>query len=87
MNNRTQEVSETFCVKCHNYKEEIDKLLKQETEQQIFINKLEEIINKMQTNINNLHKNITKLKIDTEITKSNMFSYENISQLKKFSNL
>ena len=54
MNNRTQEVSEAFCVNCHNYKEEIDKLFNKETEKQIFINKLEEIINKMQTNINNL---------------------------------
>ena len=31
MNNKTQEVSETFCVNCHNCKEEIDKLLKQRT--------------------------------------------------------
>ena len=44
MNNKTQEESEAFCVNCHNYKEEIDKFLKQETEQQISINKLEEII-------------------------------------------
>ena len=43
MNKKTQEVSEAFCVNCHNYKEEIDKLLKQQkTEQQISINKLEE---------------------------------------------
>ena len=35
MNNKTQEVSEAFCVNCHNYKEEIDKLLKQKTEEQI----------------------------------------------------
>ena len=55
----------------------------QKTEQQISINKLEEIINKMQTNINNLHENITKLKNDTEITKSKIFSYENISQNKE----
>ena len=26
---KTQEVSEAFCINCHNYKEEIDKLLKQ----------------------------------------------------------
>ena len=37
----------------------------------------------MQTNINNLHENITKLKNDTEITKSKMFSYENISHNKE----
>ena len=42
MNNKTQEVSEAFCVNCHNYKEEIDKFLKQKTKQQISINKLEE---------------------------------------------
>ena len=42
-----------------------------------------EKINKMQTNINNLHENITKLKNDTEITKSQMFSYENVSQNKE----
>ena len=41
MNSKTQEVSEAFCINCHNYKEEIDKLLKQKTEQQISINKLE----------------------------------------------
>ena len=29
MNSKTQEVSEAFCINCHNYKEEIDKLLKQ----------------------------------------------------------
>ena len=34
-------------------------------------------------NINNLHENITKLKSDTEITKSKMFSYENISENKE----
>ena len=28
MNNKTQELSETFCVNCHNYKKEIDKLLR-----------------------------------------------------------
>ena len=28
MNNNTEEVSEAFCVNCHNYKEEIDKLSK-----------------------------------------------------------
>ena len=33
----------------------------------------------MQANINNLHENIKKLKNDTEITKSKMFNYENIS--------
>ena len=54
--------------------------MKQKTEQQIFFNKLEETINKLQTNINNLHENITNLKKDTEITKSTMLSYENISQ-------
>ena len=54
MNKKTQEVSDAFCVNYHNYKEEIDRLLKQKTEQQISINKLEEIINKMQTNVNNL---------------------------------
>ena len=37
----------------------------------------------MQTKINNLHEKITKLKNDTEIAKSEMFSYENISQNKK----
>ena len=47
MNNKTQEVSKAFCLNCHNYnKEEIDKLLKQKVEQQMSINKLEEI-NKM----------------------------------------
>ena len=50
MNNKTQEVSETFFTIRPNYKEEIDKLLKQNTEQQISINKMEEIINKMQAN-------------------------------------
>ena len=39
----------------------------------------------MQTNINNLHENITKLINDNEITKSKMFSYENISQNKEMS--
>ena len=73
----------TFCINCHNYKGEIDKLLKQKTEQKISINKVEEIINQMQTNTNNLYENITKLKSDTEITKSIMFSYENISQVKE----
>ena len=33
MSNKTQEVSDTFCVNYHNYKEKIDKLLKQKTEQ------------------------------------------------------
>ena len=37
----------------------------------------------MQTNINNLHENITKLKNDTEITKSKMCSYKNINQNKE----
>ena len=37
----------------------------------------------MQTNINNLHENITKLKNDTEIAKSKMSSYENVSQNKE----
>ena len=50
MNNKTQEVSESFFTSPPNYKEEIDKLLKQNTEQQISINKMEEIINKMQAN-------------------------------------
>ena len=36
----------------------------------------------MQTNINNLLENIAKLKNDTKITKSKMFSYENVSQNK-----
>ena len=80
INNKTQEVSETIGINCLNYKEETDKLLKQKTMQQISINKLEETINKMQTNINNLHEKITKMKNDNEITKSKMFSYENISQ-------
>ena len=31
MNKKTQEVSDAFCVNYHNYKEEIDKLLKQKT--------------------------------------------------------
>ena len=83
MNNKIQEASDASCVNCCNYKEETDKLLKQITEQQISTNKVEEIINKMQTNINNLHENIAKLKNGTEITKSKMFSYENISQNKE----
>ena len=88
MNNKTQEVSEAFCVNCHNYKEEIDKLLKQQkTEQQISINKLEEIINKMQTNVNNLHGNITKLKNHTEITKSICLAMKILAKIKKCSNL
>ena len=41
----------------------------------------------MQANINNLHENVTKLKNDTEITKSKMFSCENIAKIKKCSNL
>ena len=41
---------DTFSFNCRNYKEELDKLLKERTEQQISIKKLEEIINKMQTN-------------------------------------
>ena len=56
--------------------------MKQKTEQQIFINKLEET-NKMQTNINNLHEDKIKLKNDIEIAKSKMFSHENISQNKE----
>ena len=32
MNSKAQEVSETFCVNSHNYKEDIDKLLKQKNE-------------------------------------------------------
>ena len=61
-------VSETFCVNFHNYnKEEIDKLLKQKTEQQISVNKLEDTINKIRTNINKLYE---KSKNDTEKTKS-----------------
>ena len=83
MTNKNHKVPEAFCVNCHNYKEEIDKLLKKLTEQQISINKLEKEINKMQPNINNLHENITELKSDTEITKSKKFSYENISQNKE----
>ena len=84
MNSKTQEVSEAFCINCHNYKEEIDKLLKQKTEQQISINKLEELINKMQTNVNNLHENNDiDTDTDTEITISKMLSYENISQNKE----
>ena len=83
MTNKTHNVSEAFCVNCHNYKGDIDKLLKQITEQQISINKLEKEINKMQPNINNLHEKITELKSDTEITKSKKFSYENISQNKE----
>ena len=31
MKNKTQKVSQAFCVNCHNYKEEIDRLLKQKT--------------------------------------------------------
>ena len=83
MNNKTQKVSDAFCFNCHNYKEEIDKLLKQKTKQQISINKLKEIINKMQNNVNNFHENITKLKNDTEITKYKMFNYKKISQNKE----
>ena len=56
--------------------------MKQKTEQQIFIKKLEET-NKMQTNINNSHEDIIKLKNDTEIAKYKMFSHENISQNKE----
>ena len=56
MNNKTKEVSGTFCVTCQNFKKEIDKRLKQKTYQQISINKLEETINKMQTNIKNYMK-------------------------------
>ena len=41
----------------------------------------------MQTNIRNLHENITKLKNQTEITKSKMFSYDLLAKLKKSSNL
>ena len=68
INNKAQEVSETFCVNFHNYnKEEIDKLLKQKTEQQISVNKLEDTINKIRTNINKLYE---KSKNDTEETKS-----------------
>ena len=37
----------------------------------------------MQTNINNLHEDIIKLKNDTEIAKSKMFSHENIIQNKE----
>ena len=37
----------------------------------------------MQTNVNNLYENITKLKNDTEITKSKMFNYYNITQNKE----
>ena len=68
INNKAQEVSETFCVNFHNYnKEEIGKLLKQKTEQQISVNKLEDTINKIRTNINKLYE---KSKNDTEKTKS-----------------
>ena len=81
MNNKTQ-VSETFCINCHNYKEEIEKILKQKTEQQISINKLEEKIKKMQPNIND-KKNKVKLQNDSETTKSKIFSHENISQYKE----
>ena len=83
--NKTKEVS--FCVHCHHYKEEIDKTLKQKTEQQNPIIKLEETINKTQTKINNLHENITKLKNDTEITKSKMFSCKILAKIKKCTNL
>ena len=44
---------------------------------------LKKTINKIQKNINNLHENITKLKNNTEITKSKMFSYENVSHNKE----
>ena len=81
MNNKTQ-VSEAFCINCHNYKEEIEKILKKKTEQQISINKLEEKIKKMQPNIND-KKNKTKLQNDSETTKSKIFSHENISQYKE----
>ena len=81
MNNKTQ-VSETFCINCHNYKEEIEKILEQKTEQQISINKLEEKIKKMQPNIND-KKNKVKLQNDSETTKSKIFSHENISQYKE----
>ena len=75
-------MSGTLCVNRHTYKEKIDKLLKQKTEQQIFIKKLEQT-NKMQMNINNSHEDIIKLKNDTEIAKYKMFSHENISQNKE----
>ena len=39
----------------------------------------------MQTNINKLHEKKTKLKNDTEIKNSEIFSYENISQNKDMS--
>lgn len=42
MNNKTQEVLETFRANCHNYKEDIGKTWKQKTIQQISINKLDE---------------------------------------------
>ena len=42
MNNKTQEVSETFRANCHKYKEDIGKTWKQKTIQQISINKLDE---------------------------------------------
>ena len=42
INNKTQEVSETFRANCHNYKEDIGKTWKQKTIQQISINKLDE---------------------------------------------
>ena len=68
INNKAQEVSETFCVSFHNYnKEESDKLLMQKTEQQISVNKLKDTINKIRTNINKLYE---KSKNDTEKTKS-----------------
>ena len=90
MNSKTEEVSENFCVNCHDHKKEINKLLKQKAEQQISINKLEETINTMQTNINNLHENIAKLKNDTEITKSMKRlakAMKRLAKLKKCSNL
>ena len=65
MNNKTQEVSETFCFNCHNYKEEIEKTFEIKNRHQVSINKPEEITNKMQTNVNNLHESITNFKNDT----------------------
>ena len=78
-NNKTEEVIETFCNNCHNYKEEIDNLFKQKTYHHISLNKRKEATYKIQTKIRKLQGNIIKLKTDTETKKSEVFSCEYIS--------
>ena len=78
-NNKTEEVIETFCNNCHNYKGEIDNLFKQKTYHHISLNKRKETTYKIQTKIRKLQGNLIKLKTDTETKKSEVFSCENIS--------